>query len=686
MGKEKVIDLSEAADRNRKNAEQRPELLCPAGSPAAFDAAIESGADAIYFGGSAFNARINAKNFTPEDIKAAIRRAHAYGIKTYMTANTLLYDRELGDYLDMVKSAYCEGVDAFIVADIGAAAMLKRNIPDIELHASTQLSGHNVAAARRLRDAGFSRMVCAREMSEADLREFTRSSPIEAEVFVHGALCVCHSGQCLFSSMVGKRSGNRGECAQPCRLPYKTGGRGEYPLSLKDLCRAEHIAELIDMGVASFKIEGRMKSAEYVRDVTAIWRRLIDEKRNANADEMASLAYIFSRGGFTDGYFKGAIGRSMMGVRSEGNKQNSRELEPFEGIKRKIPISFDVKIKRGQPIELSVRDRDITVFGDTPDDAITAPVSEESVRRSLGKLGGTPFELVDVSIELDGGLIIPVSKLNALRRAAVDALLEEKSEKREATVSSDACADKPSGKRTDRRTAIFFDPRSITDKARSYFDIIYMPLEAYDGSVSGVALPAVIFDSERDKAELMLRQARERGAKYALVGNIGHLDLAIGAGLIPHGDIRLNVSNNHSMKEMERLGFEDIIVSPELTLPRIRDIGGRRSAIVYGKIPLMVTEKCVGKEIADCDACRGGRVYLKDRMNVSFPVFREWQHRSIIFNSVPFFMADKQDELVRAGISAWHFVFSDESTSEVDAVIDCYKNKKAYNKPVRRMN
>ncbi len=685
MNFKKSIALSEAADRNRKNTEQRPELLCPAGSPAAFDAAIEAGADAIYFGGAAFNARINAKNFTPDDIKSAIRRAHAYGVKVYMTANTLVYDRELREFFDMVKSAYLEGVDAFIVADIGAAAMLKRKIPDIELHASTQLSGHNIESAVRLAEAGFSRMVCAREMSAENLREFTKNSPIEAEVFVHGALCVCHSGQCLFSSLVGKRSGNRGECAQPCRLPYKTGGRGEYPLSLKDLCLAEHITELTQMGVASFKIEGRMKSAEYVRDVTRIWRRLIDEKRNANKDEITELARIFSRGGFTDGYFRGNIGRGMLGVRSENNKQNSRELEPFDGIKRKIPIALDVKIKKGQPISLTVIDRKITVHGDIPEDAITAPITEENLRHSLGKLGGTPFELCKINIDLDEGLMVPISKLNALRRDAVDALLASTEAKRELPEEL-AEVDMPYGARIDRKTAVFYFPASITDKAKKFFDIIYMPLELYDGSVNGVLLPAVIFDSERGKVLDMLKRAKAMGAVRALVGNIGHLGLALESGLIPHGDIRLNVSNNYSMREMEKLGFEDITVSPELTLPRIRDIGGSRGAVVYGKIPLMVTEKCVGKELADCEACRSGRVYMRDRMNVSFPVFREWQHRSIIFNSVPFFMADRQDELARAGIFLRHFIFSDESAAEVDEIIDCYKNKTPYNKPIRRMN
>ena len=283
-----------------------PELLCPAGSPEAFSAAIEGGADAIYVGGTAFNARMNAKNFTVDELREAIKLAHAYGVKVYVATNTLVYDNEMNGMLRAAEDAYLCGADALIVADVGAAVEIKKRIP-IDLHASTQMSGHNAAAARYLEKMGFSRMVCAREMSRDDLRTFVSESPIEAEVFVHGALCVCHSGQCLFSSLVGGRSGNRGECAQPCRLPFKNG-RGGYPISLKDLSLAEHIPELTDMGIASFKIEGRMKSPEYVRDVAAIWRRLIDEGRGADKSDMKHLAEIFSRGGFTDGYYNKNIG------------------------------------------------------------------------------------------------------------------------------------------------------------------------------------------------------------------------------------------------------------------------------------------------------------------------------------------------------------------------------------------
>ena len=499
-------NTEKAAERaTGAKARKRPELLCPAGSPAAFDAAIDAGADAIYIGGSAFNARINAKNFTPDEMREAIARAHAYGAKVYIAANTLVYDKEMTAFLRSAEEAYLAGADAFIVADLGAAAQLRKYIPEVELHASTQLSGHSLSAALELQKLGFSRMVLARELSREDIAHFTKNSPIEAEVFVHGALCVCHSGQCLFSSVVGGRSGNRGECAQPCRLPYKTDKQNAYPLSLKDLSLAAHVKELSDMGVASFKIEGRMKSPEYVRETAAIWRRLIDEDRSADRYELEELARIFSRGGYTDGYYERKIGSNMLGVRSEEDKRISRELPEFTGIKRKIPISLSVRFKRGEAISLTAGPSGITVTGDTPEEARTAPFDEAALKKSLTKFGGTPFEVESFSAELDEGLMLPVSKLNALRRALTEKLT--KSDESPRTVGDLPERAKPNGRRVAKRTALFLNPTAITPSTREFFDIIYQPLESFDGTTDGVLFPAVIFDTQLEKARAPSRHA-----------------------------------------------------------------------------------------------------------------------------------------------------------------------------------
>lgn len=667
---------------------ERPELLSPAGSPLALRAAIEGGADAIYIGGSAFNARMNAKNFDENELARAIELAHSFGARVYITANTLIFDREADSYLRSAESAYLLGADALIVADLGMAREIRRRIP-IELHASTQLSGHNTQAAIELCKIGFSRMVLARETAAEDIASFCKNSPIESEVFVHGALCVSYSGQCLFSSIVGGRSGNRGECAQPCRLPY--GRREGYPLSLKDLSLAEHITKLCEMGVSSFKIEGRMKSPEYVRDVTKVWRELIDAGRNASRSEMEHLARVFSRGGHTDGYFTGRVDSSMLGVRSESDKRESATIKKFEKIERKIPIELRARIKKGERICLEVRAKgaSATAFGDPPELARTAPMDAQSIKKSLVRLGDTPYEASVVEVDVDGGLMVPVSKLNALRRAAVELLSKTcVAERRADDILQIKQMLLPSGRAEKKRTAVFYFPQNMPLEAKDFFNIIYIPLELYskrrcDGL--GVMLPEVIFDSQRKEVEELLLSAYKAGARDALVGNLGHIEIAKKCGYRVHGDIRLNVTNNSSMASLEELCAEDCLLSPELTLPQIRDIGGAKGVCVYGRLPLMLTEKCVGRELGDCKGCESGRLELCDRRGARFPVIKRYSHRSVIFNSVPVYMADRGEELKRAGVAHEHFIFSVESAKEAGEIILAYKESRAITDKCRRI-
>lgn len=650
-----------------------PELLCPAGSPEALDAAIEGGADAVYLGGAFFNARMNAKNFGGDALRSAVLRAHTFGVKVYLTLNTLVTDRELSAYLDAAREALRAGVDGLIVADLGGAAAIRRTFPSAELHASTQMSGHRSDMGALLKELGFTRMVVAREISEEDLKTVVKESPIEIEMFIHGALCVSHSGQCLFSSIVGGRSGNRGECAQPCRLPYacQKCGRDQaaYPLSLKDLSLAAHVPTLIDAGVASLKIEGRMKAPEYVRDTARIWRRLLDERRGATQKEMQALADAFSRGGFTDGYFTSRIDRRMLGIRSDADKSNSRALEPFTGITRKIALTAQAALRADQPATLSLSDgvRTVTVTGDTPMTAINAPLSREVVERNLSKFGGTCYELKELSLELDGGLMLPVSRLNDLRRRALQALEE--------TLAPTALHENvytplsPTQPRAPLRSARFYEPVQITPLSREYFDRLYLPLHKFCAGADGVVMPPVIFDGDTQAVEQMLTHAVQNGAKYALVGNLGHLELARRAGLIPVGDYRLNITNSETLYALEQQGLDGVILSPELTLPQIRDLGGSASVIVYGRLPLMTLEKCVIRELADCARCATNTVSLRDRRGIAFPVLREWEHRNVVYNSLPTGMSDREEQLTRANVTARHFLFTTESPAEVDAVI-----------------
>lgn len=474
-----------------------PELLSPAGTPEAFCAALDGGADAVYFGVSGFNARANARNFTFEEMRRAAYMAHTVGAKVYITLNTMLYDREYSLMLKTAEEIYRGGADAVIVADLGAAALLHKYIPELELHASTQCAGHNLAAARELAQLGFTRMVPARELSLENIRYLTENSPIETEIFIHGALCVSHSGQCLFSSLVGGRSGNRGECAQPCRMKYKliceenagfaaSGGRGRhfggeerviddgYPLSLKDLSLCRHVTEIISSGADSLKIEGRMKSPAYVREVTAIWRTLLDGRRNATDDEERRLADIFSRGGsFTDGYFiSGAksvnnivSASDMAGVRTDDDKDRARAAGATQSgglgqrsgrsptsqkqaqkrieagddnnstgefefrTERKRDINVTVSLCEGQAakLELSLADfpaLSATVFGDTVTRAERAPLDTERVEKSIKKFGSTCFEVRSCKVDLEGerGVFMTAGALNALRRQGAEAL------------------------------------------------------------------------------------------------------------------------------------------------------------------------------------------------------------------------------------------------------------------------
>ena len=691
------IDIAQIIKKTNTQANKKlPELLAPAGSLEALKAAIAGGADAVYFGGGDFNARINAKNFTNEELKQAIDLLHSCGRKAYITLNTLVHDRELEDYLRFAEFVYLAGADALIVADLGGAMAIHRHLPNLELHASTQMSGHNIEQAKLLASHGFSRMVCARELPKNDIAELVANSPIEIEMFTHGALCVCHSGQCLFSSIVGGRSGNRGECAQPCRLPYKNeNGEQFYPLSLKDLSLANHITELIDCGVHSLKIEGRMKSPEYVFGVVRAFRTLLDEGRNATPKELSDLAKIFSRDGFTDAYYQKNISSSMLGVRSDEQKQftkialeSSEKMDEITPIKKKVSAKASIKSDAPMSLTLVCDDVEITSYGATPEKAINAPLTKENAYKNLSKFGASAFELEDLHIEIDENIIVPISSLNSLRRDACEMLkakLDSADEKR--VGYSNFVPIFSHNNKNQSKTARFVDASQITKSAKEYFDIIYLPLHKYSGECEGIILPPVIFDSEVKVVDKMLSLAKQNGAKYALVGNLGALELAKKHDFEIHGDFRFNVYNNETVVKLENLGVKNIILSPELTLPQMRDIKGDTSTIVYGRLPLMLLEKCVNTELGSCESCKEGTLTLTDRKGISFPSVHEFAHRNVIYNSAPTYMADRESDLDRANITNRHFIFSTESANEVDEIIHLYKTHSPAeeNKKIRRI-
>ncbi len=655
-----------------------PELLAPAGDFECLVAAVRGGADAVYIGGKAFSARAFAKNFDIDEIKRAVSYCHLHGVKLYVTMNILIYDSEMDEAFRFAHELYCAGADALIVADAGLIRLIREKLPDFELHASTQLSVHNSLGADEAYEMGCTRVVLARELSGKNIKAVTEKCLAETEVFLHGALCVCHSGQCLFSSMIGGRSGNRGECAQPCRLPYNNG---KYILSLNDLSLAGHIEELIGSGVASLKIEGRMKSPDYVYAVTSIYRRLLDEERSSNKKEDAELSLAFSRSGFTDGYFKGNTEVSMTGIRTEEQKLQAKAREKGDFSIDRVPVKARAVIRIGEPSLLTLSykhgndPRTVTVFGEAAVPAISSPLDEAGVKERLSKTGNSFLSLEpdDIELDLDDRANMSPGLINALRRSAVERFesftrigtFDEKTALEGAEPVKDAVC---------KNSTVFFDARTLThinDYALTGFDVIFVPLKDYpvcSNRANGVYIPPIVGEDEMEDVDRMLSEAKRLGARYALVGNISHIRLAKAHGLLMIGDFRLNISNRLSRLAYKELGIEDSVLSAELTASQARFCGGR--VIVSGRIPLMLTERCFMKKSFGCENC--GKCLLTDRKGVKFPMMREYKHRNIIFNSAYTYIGDKPDETER--FYAKHFIFSNETAEEAELVINSFNN------------
>ena len=704
-----------------------PELLAPAGTREALDAAIHAGADAVYFGGSRFNARMSADNFDDRAMEDAIRTCAFWGVRSNITLNTLPTERELPDVLRYAEKLAGWGADAIICADLGTAALIHRYFPSVELHASTQCAGHNTDAARFFAALGFSRMVAARELSFADLSTLCRESPIETELFIHGAMCVSQSGGCLFSSLVGGRSGNRGACAQPCRLPYRmetdkptapakkrNAPRDEaedFPLSLRDNCLASHIPQILSLGAASLKIEGRMKSPAYVTGVVRIYRRLLDEGRAATKEELRALSDLFSRGGgFTDHYFRGTTGRVMRGIRTEADKAATtsaeREISSGRPVLRRIPCDMTFVCRAGEAtaLSLSANGETVTVQGTTPEAALTRAVTKEELQKNLTKLGQTPFAASRVQISLDDGLMLPMSAVNALRRDAAEALEATLHGRTAPAISppDELYAQLKEKKETvfcgthayPKQASFLFADR-IPALAREVYDIMYLPLHifasdpqtALDSGVSGIILPPVIFDSEWNAVDAMMAKAAAAGIRHALVSNVGHIGHAKAHGFVLHGDHRLNIWTAESADVYADSGLTDILLSPELTPPQMRDVASilPHGIITYGRLPMMTLQRCIIREhigdapaVSDrdnpCKYCDSHPIsVMRDRKNMCFPITRTYSHRNIIHNASPLYMADRQDEISRLNPAFIHHIFTTETAAQAEALIRAYE-------------
>lgn len=616
------------------------ELLSPAGSMAALDAAIAGGADAVYLGLRRGGARAFAENFDTDGLEAASGKLHLRGKKLYLTLNILATDRTVRELAELAASVWDAGYcDAFIVQDLGLARLIKELRPDSVLHASTQACIHSAAGAVAARSLGFDRVVIARECGRDEIEKCAKTG-IETEVFIHGAVCVSQSGGCLMSSFIGKRSGNRGECAQPCRLAYGNG----YPLSLKDMCLAPHIPELMDMGVCSFKIEGRMKSPEYVYGVTDIYRRLIDGHRAASADEMSRLAALFSRGGFSDGYYTGNTGAGMFGIRSEHDKELSRSAPPPAPLPD-IPVNMHGSFSlSGSSLTASAGGVTVTVAGASPLPATGKGTDSEELVSRLSRTGESGFAAEEVTVTSENGIFVRASEVNSLRRAALSSLSAALLEKNR-PAGSGLIPDYGKGAEVWKgKTVLRFAHAPRTDSGFEYADRIDLPLWEIDSlpyaaehaSRISAVLPRTVFGSEEERVSEMLERVREIGVNHATVPGIGMLRLC--RGMILHGDYTLNITNSLSAATADANGFSSICVSPE-SFPGAVKTRLTREYIVYGAQPLMHTENCIVRNI-NRGCGKGCSALLTDRTGASFPVMREYGHRSIIYNSVPTVLTD----------------------------------------------
>ena len=678
------------------------ELLAPAGSMEALRAAVCNGADAVYLGADTFNARMNARNFSAADLQEAVVYCHVRGVKVHLTLNTLVLDREMPRAAELIRLAASCGVDAFIVQDLGVVSLCRQLAPDVPIHASTQMSIHSLEGVMEAVALGCSRVVLARELPAEEIAHICKKSPVEIEVFVHGALCMCYSGQCYLSSVIGRRSGNRGQCAQPCRLPYGYGRfeSTRYPLSLKDNCLVGELDELRRMGVASIKIEGRMKRPEYVAIVTRAYRTVLNGGKLTPAD-LQELETAFSRQGFTDGYFRGQTGSDMFGRRQEGEDTAdlfaSARATYEQGEPQRIGVRFYAMIRRGEPAQLAVEDPDGNLCrtrGPVPEQAVYRSLTPQDLEQQLKKTGGTPYLCTAVRSSLDPDLMLPASAINAMRRDVIAELTAKRGRAAPARLNAydeppryDGIAGEPQ-LTIAVRTAGQITSRMLSMKPT----VLYVPLSelaehpdlpqrvGVETQLAAI-LPRVIWSGELAPVARQLRTVYEMGVRQVLAGNLGQLHIARAAGFAVRGDFGLNIVNSRAMRYLREQGLDSQLLSFELTLPQIRDISKAVPAelLIYGRLPLMLMENCVMKNRTGICACQTGTVRLVDRVGEEFPIVKDpGTCRNVLLNGKKLYLLDKKDALRGMGLWALRLQFTTENPGEIDKVLMDYQGRAVF--------
>ncbi len=667
-----------------RNVNNKPELLSPCGGMESVDAAVRCGADAVYIGGKSFSARKNAVNFSREDLVSCVRECHRNGVLVYQAINTLAFDDELDALAEEIEFACEIGVDGIIVQDLAVRAIVRAACPDMPIHASTQMSIHSPEGVMMAKDMGYSRTVVAREMSLEGIKEVCGLGT-EIEAFVHGALCMCLSGQCYLSAVIGSRSANRGGCAGACRLPFSAKGKNpdKYALSLKDLSYAEHIDSLAEAGVASLKIEGRMKRPEYVAAATSALRDALDGKDY----DMNTLRAVFSRSGFNDGYLINKLDGSMFGARTKEDVVSANDVLPalrelYRSPRKRFKLDLSLFTTLGEEICLVASDgtESITLYGDQPQTARNRATESADIEKQLAKLGGTVYEAGSIRATVDEGLMIPLSAINDLRRRAVEELdslrTERLTRKKEFDASKLPAVKSNKARKVPKMRIQVENVDQLLKVSLDDMEYVTVPLwkrekylsAGYDTKKAILALPRYIKDEGKLKKEM--ESAKAMGFSRVLCQNIAHIRLAKAMGFILHGGFGLNITNGLALGEYEKLELCDVTLSYEMKASEMSRIG--RSIPVgymaYGNLPLMLLVNCPIRAEVGCKSCTGK---LTDRTGASFKVSC---HKDLgyyeLLNSATLVLSDKQQDF---SLDFMTLYFTEESPEQVANVIESYR-------------
>lgn len=692
------------------------EIVSPAGSPEGVVAAIQNGADAVYLGFSEFNACLDADNFTYDELGRALEYCRVRGVKAYLTLNSLALDHELPIIAHQVKEASRCGVDAVIVQDFGVMQAVKEAVPDLPIHASTRMSVHNLEGVKMAAAMGFSRVIVARELSRKKLSHLCKYSPIEIEVFVHGALCMGYSGQCYMSSMTGGPSDNRGRCAEPCQLDYSTAGHTiSHPLSLKDNCLVRYLSDIEAIGVKSIRIEGRGNRPEYSALVTGIYSKALREGSPPTQESLRTLQKTFSKQGFTDGFYTDKHNSDMLGVRKWDERKDSALFSStrksyLNGEFQRVPIRFVGSIKKDEPVKLAAADdkRNTAVaFGPVPEQAFHRELTSAVLQTQLHKTSGTPFICMGVKGTVEPGLTIPVSEFTEMRLELFAEILEQR---KPITMRAEG-EYTPSGFVSDDIITDIKEPEPVApailtvsvaraDQLSKELEelspkLVYIPVTELDHESSilrsfidneeikiAVSLPRVIHDNEKKNIAVMLERAEKLGVRDALVGNIGHVVFAKKHGMAVRGDFGFNVYNSEALYVLQKLGLKSATISFELRLAEIREMLKPidTEVISYGRLPLMITENCIVRNSTNactCDSFSG----LVDEQGAVFPVEPEFGCRNILYSSKKLFMADKRRAISSLGVWAERLSFTTENAIECVTVLKRYMGLSDFKPP-----